>query len=86
MPIMAKNIKDAIAETEKNKNNLVQAKTKIDNKIQNLGGQKPTNIFEIANKIEGMFNTQYKKMGWGYVACDFVQGVIRIKDGFICNV
>lgn len=62
MPTVAKNIKDAIAETEKNKNNLTKAKTKIDNKIQNLGGQKPTNIFDVANKIEGMVNTQFKKI------------------------
>lgn len=86
MPIMAKNIKDAIAETEKNKNNLVQAKTKIDNKIQNLGGQKPTNIFDIANKIEGMVNTQYKKIAMGYVSSDFVQRVNTNTDGYNSKV
>ncbi len=86
MPIMAKNIKDAIAETEKNKNNLVQAKTKIDNKIQNLGGQKPINIFDVANKIEGMVNTQYKKIAMGYVSSDFVQRVNTNTDGYNSKV
>lgn len=82
MPTVAKNIKDAIAETEKNKNNLVQAKTKIDNKIQNLGGQKPTNIFDIANKIEGMVNTQYKKIAMGTVSNDRVKRVNTNTGGY----
>lgn len=82
MPIMAKNIKDAIAETEKNKNNLTQAKTKIDNKIQNLGGQKSANIFDIANKIEGMVNTQYKKIAMGRVESDFIKCVFTGENDY----
>ena len=62
MPTVAKNIKEAIAETEKNKNNLTTAKTNIDNKLVSLGGQSAINLNDTPNKIEQMVTTQYEKM------------------------
>ena len=61
MPTVAKNIKEAIAETEKNKNNLTKAKTKIDNKLVSLGGQSATDLSDVPNKIGQITNNLFKK-------------------------
>ena len=52
---------DTINNTNKQKDNLKTVATKIDNKLVELGGERATDLADVANKMEGMITENYKK-------------------------
>lgn len=54
-------LKDAINNTNTQKENIKTVATKIDNKLVELGGEQATDLSDVANKMEGMVG-QYKKI------------------------
>ena len=56
------NLKQEINRTETNKNKTKQVATNIDNKLVELGGERATDLSDVANKMEGMVTGNYKKI------------------------
>lgn len=57
-------LKDAINNTNTQKENIKTVANNIDNKLVELGGEKATDLSDVANKMEGMVG-QYKKFATG---------------------
>lgn len=57
-------LKDAINNTNTQKENVKQVATQIDNKLVELGGEQAVNLVDVPNKIEKMIG-QYKKIARG---------------------
>lgn len=54
MPTEARDLKSTVTETENNKNNLKTVATQIDNKLVELGGERATDLSDVANKMGNM--------------------------------
>lgn len=56
---------DTINNTNTQKDNLKTVANNIDNKLVELGGERATDLADVANKMEGMVTTQYVKIAEG---------------------
>ena len=61
MPTEARDLKSTIIETDNNKNNLKQAKERINAKLIELGGEEAIDIFNVPEKIQTM-SEKYNKL------------------------
>ena len=65
-------LKDAINNTNKQKENVKTVANKIDNKLVELGGEQAVNLADVPNKIGAMVNTQYVKIAEGTYNSDLI--------------
>lgn len=78
-------LKSTINNTNTQKENVKKVATNIDNKLVELGGERATDLADVANKMEGMVTTQYVKIAEGEYNSDLKVRDEDRKEGTLIN-